>query len=49
VTDPDWIDDPDPEPVDPNAHDFDDADEGADMDGTPVTSVRGSETYVWGA
>jgi hypothetical protein len=38
----------DDEPVDPNAHEFDDADEGADDNGTPITSLNGSETAVWG-
>lgn len=36
------------EPVDPDAHEFDDADEGAGEDGTPVTSLHGSENAVWG-
>ncbi len=35
-------------PVDPHAALFDDADEGADDDGTPVTSINGSEADVWG-
>lgn len=38
----------DDEPVDPHAHEFDDADEGALDDGTPVTSVHGSEVIAWG-
>lgn len=38
----------DDEPVDPGASDFDDADEGALEDGTPVTSLNGSEADVWG-
>lgn len=38
----------DDEPTDPAAGDFDDADEGALEDGTPVTSVNGSEVAVWG-
>lgn len=34
-------------PVDPQAADFDDADEGADLDGTPITSLHGSENDAW--
>lgn len=38
----------DDEPVDPNAHEFDDSDEGTDERGNPVTSVEGSEELTWG-
>lgn len=56
MSDLDPVDDPraiqmidaDDEPVDPHAHEFDDADEGALEDGTPVTSLHGSETIAWG-
>lgn len=37
----------DDEPTDPQAHEFDDSDEGALDDGTPVTSVHGSEELTW--
>jgi hypothetical protein len=36
------------EPVDPDAHEFDDSDEGTDAEGVPVRSVEGSEKQVWG-
>lgn len=36
------------DPVDPDADEYDDTDEGADEDGTPVTSVHGSEEKKWG-
>lgn len=32
----------DPDPT------FDDSDEGADINGAPITSVNGSESDVWG-
>jgi hypothetical protein len=35
--------DADDEPIDPNAHEHDDAVEGADLDGNPVVSLHGSE------
>ena len=34
-------------PVDPNAADYNDDDEGADVDGEPITSVNGSERLIW--
>jgi hypothetical protein len=34
-------------PVDPNAADYNDDDEGADADGSPITSVNGSERLIW--
>ena len=40
--------DTDDTPVDPHAALYDDADEGALDDGTPVTSLNGSERDTWG-
>lgn len=37
----------DDEPVDTAAHEFDDSDEGTLDDGTPVTSLNGSEQLTW--
>lgn len=34
-------------PVDPDALEYDDSDEGADDAGEPITSVHGSEELVW--
>ena len=34
-------------PLDPDAHLFDDGYEGTDLDGTPITSIGGSEIAVW--
>lgn len=46
--DPVLLVEPDPvDPVDPDADVYDDSDEGADNDGTPITSVHGSENDVW--
>lgn len=39
---------PGDDPHDPEAHLYDDSDEGADVDGTPVLSVDGSEVETWG-
>lgn len=36
-------DTPDTDPVDPDALEYDDSEEGADETGTPVVSVDGSE------
>ena len=36
------------DPIDPEPGEFDDADEGADDDGTPITSMFGSEENSWG-
>lgn len=35
-------------PEDPHADEFDDADEGADDQGGPITSLHGSEDTIWG-
>jgi hypothetical protein len=36
------------EPVDPNADEYDDSEEGATERGHPVPSTHGSENAVWG-